>query len=111
MLQFTYVKNKHWENTPSSKTQALKVTQGHLGNWLPLEAPIYGWFVIMSHNFEYLKIQLQAWRTTLDTHKTKILDSSGAAQKPKRNVGQLCDVFQRSWCKLNTLPDLQPLDT
>ena len=68
-------------------------------------------FVIMSHNFEYLKIQLQAWRTTLDTHKTKILDSSGVAQKPKRNVRRLCDLFQRSWCKLNTLPDLQLLDS
>ena len=48
--------------------------------------------VIMSGNLD-LKIQLQAWRTSLETWslrinvgKTKILDSSGEAQKPTRRV-------------------------
>ena len=44
-------------------------------------------------NLEDLKIHLQAWRTPLDTRslrikvgKTKILGSSGVAQKPTANV-------------------------
>ena len=48
--------------------------------------------VIMSDNLD-LKIQLQAWKTSLDTWglrinvgKTKILGSLGEAQKPTRNV-------------------------
>ena len=46
----------------------------------------------MSDNLD-LKIQLQAWRTSLDTRdlrlnvgKTKILGLSGVAQKPTENV-------------------------
>ena len=49
--------------------------------------------VIISHNLEDLKIQLQAWRKSLETRglrinvgKTKILGSSGEAKKPSRNV-------------------------
>ena len=49
--------------------------------------------VIMSDNLEHLKIQLQAWRTSLETWglrinvaKTKILGTSGEDQKPTRNV-------------------------
>ena len=48
---------------------------------------------IMSDNLEDLKIQLQAWRTSLETRglritvgKTKLLGSSGEAQKRTRNV-------------------------
>ena len=74
---------------------------------------------IMSDNLEDLKIQLQAWRISLETRglrinvgKTKILGSSGEAQKPARNAKwPLWCVFQRNWCKLNTFPDLQPLDS
>ena len=47
----------------------------------------------LSDNLEDLKIQFQAWRTSLETRglrinvgKTKILGSSGEAQKPTRNV-------------------------
>ena len=47
----------------------------------------------MSDKLEDLKIQLQAWKTLLKTRglridvgKTKILGSSGEAQKPTRNV-------------------------
>ena len=74
--------------------------------------------VIIGDNLEDLKIQLQAWKTSLDTQglrinvgKTKILGSSGEAQKTTTNVKWPCGVFQMGWCKLNTLPDLQPLDS
>ena len=47
----------------------------------------------LSDNLEDLKIKFQAWRTSLETRglrinvgKTKILGSSGEAQKPTRNV-------------------------
>ena len=72
----------------------------------------------MSDNLENLKIQLQAWRTPQETRglrinvdKTMIPGSSGEAQKPTRNEDTNKDVFQRSWSKLNILPDLQPLDS
>ena len=72
----------------------------------------------MSDNLENLRIQLQAWRTPQETRglrinvdKTMIPGSSGEAQKPTRNEDTNKDVFQRSWCKLNILPDLQPLDS
>ena len=55
--------------------------------------------VIIGDNLEDLKIQLQAWKTSLDTQglrinvgKTKILGSSGEAQKPTRNVKWPCGV-------------------
>ena len=53
----------------------------------------------MSDNFEDLKIQLQTWRTSLETWglrinvgETKILGPSGEDQKPKRNVKWPCGV-------------------
>ena len=54
--------------------------------------------VIMSDNLEDLKIQLQAWRTSLNTHglrinvgKTNIIGLSEEAQKPTANVKWPCD--------------------
>ena len=56
----------------------------------------------MSDNLEDLKIQLQAWRTSLETRglrinvgKAKILDSSVEAQKPTRNVKWRCGVCSK----------------
>ena len=56
----------------------------------------------MSDNLEDLKIQLQAWRTSLETRgqrinvgKTKILGASCKAQKPTRNVKWPCSVFSK----------------
>ena len=56
--------------------------------------------VIISDNLENLKIQLQAWRTSLKTRclrinegKTKTLGSSGEAQKPTTNVRWPCSVY------------------
>ena len=64
--------------------------------WEPLYADN---LVIMSNNLEYLKIQLQALKTSLETWslrinvgKTKILGFSGEAQKPTRNVEWSCGV-------------------
>ena len=58
--------------------------------------------VIMSDNLEDLKIQLQAWRTSLETWglivnvgKTKIIGSLGEAQKPTRNVKWPCGVCSK----------------
>ena len=58
--------------------------------------------VIMSDNLEDLKIQLQAWRTSLETRglrinvgKAKILGSSGEAPKPTRNVKWRCGVYSK----------------
>ena len=58
--------------------------------------------VIMSDNLEDLKIQLQAWRTSLETRglrinmgKTKILGSSDEPQKPTRNVKWPCGVYSK----------------
>ena len=58
--------------------------------------------VIMSDNLQDLKIQLQGWRTSLDTQSvrinvgmTKILGSSGEAQKPTRNVKWPCGVCSK----------------
>ena len=52
--------------------------------------------VIMSDDLEDLKMQLQAWRTSLETRglrinvgKTKILGSSGELQKPTRKQEML----------------------
>ena len=77
-----------------------------------------GDLAIKSDNLEDLKTQLQAWRTSIETRglrinvgKTKIFGSSDQAQKPTRNAKWSCGVLQRSWCKLNTLPDLQPLNS
>ena len=57
---------------------------------------------IMSDNLEDLKIHLQAWRISLETQdlrinvgKTKILGSSGEAQKPARNAKWLCGVCSK----------------
>ena len=65
----------------------------------PLELLYADDLVIMSDHLDDLKIQLQAWRTSLDTWglrinvgKTKILGSSGEAQKPTRNVKWPCGV-------------------
>ena len=62
--------------------------------WEPLYADN---LAIMHDNLEDLKIQLQAWRTSLETYglrinvgKTKILGSSGKAQKPIRNIKWSC---------------------
>ena len=58
--------------------------------------------VIISDHVEDLKIQLQAWRTFLETRglrtnvgKIKILASSGEAQKPTRNVKWPCGVCSK----------------
>ena len=65
----------------------------------PLELLYADDLVIMSDHLDDLKIQLQAWRTSPDTWglrinvgKTKILGSSGEAQKPTRNVKWPCGV-------------------
>ena len=57
---------------------------------------------IMIDNLEDLKIQLQAWRTSLETWglrinvgKTKILGSSDKAQKTTRNVKWPCGVCSK----------------
>ena len=57
---------------------------------------------IMHDNFEDLKIQLQVWRTSLDTPglrinvgKTKILGSLGETQKPTRNAKWPCGVCSK----------------
>ena len=70
--------------------------------WLPLELIYTDDFIIMSDNLEDLKIQLHAWRTSLDTRglrinesKTKILGSSSKAQKSTRNVKRSCCVFSK----------------
>ena len=58
--------------------------------------------VIMSDNFEDLKIQLQTCRTSLETRglrinvgETKILGPSGEDQKPTRNVKWPCSVCSK----------------
>ena len=55
-----------------------------------------------SDNLEDLKIQLQVWRISLETRglrinvrKTKILGSSGEAQKPARNAKWPCGVCSK----------------
>ena len=58
--------------------------------------------VIMRDNLEDLKVQLQAWRTFLDTRglrinmgKTKILGSSGEVQKATRDVKWPCGMCSK----------------
>ena len=58
--------------------------------------------VIMSDNLEDLKIELQAWKTSLETWglrinvgKTKNFGSSGEAEKPTRNVNWPCGVCSK----------------
>ena len=58
--------------------------------------------IIMSNNLEDLQIQLQAWRTSLDTWglranvgKTKVLSLLGKAQKPTTNVKWPCGVCSK----------------
>ena len=58
--------------------------------------------VIMSDNLEDLKIQLLAWRTSLDTGglrvnlgQTEILGSLSEAQKPTRNIKWPCGVCSK----------------
>ena len=60
---------------------------------------------IMSDNLEYLDIQVQVYRTYPDTRdlrinvgKTKILGSSGEAQKPTANVKWFCSVCSKGVC-------------
>ena len=72
---------------------------------------------MMSDNLD-LKIHLQAWRTSLDTQglrinvgKTKILGSSGEAQKPTRCIKRPSIVCSKGVGVNSILPDLHPLDS